>query len=139
MVSELSGKLERINTQLAAMLAGARCAVTGESDFGLEQVHALSAPIAEMAPVMARAAELRALDPEIAAGLDRYKFQRGELHIILARVRMMLLARRAQMEASRVHLQSVSHGPTPSAKPARNSKKASCRWLFLRATRIMWC
>lgn len=108
MATELSDKLARINTLLAELLPAARRALIGEGEFGVEQIRALSAPIAEMAPVMARAAELRIQHPEIAAQLDRYKSQLRDLQLTIEKVHVVLLARRATMQSGRVHLQSVS-------------------------------
>ena len=109
MAAELSDKLESINARLAELLAGARRSLTGEGTFGVEQVRALYAPIAEMAPVMARAAELRTLHPEIAGELDRYKSQLRELQTTIQKVRVMLLLRRSNMDAGRAHVEAVSH------------------------------
>ncbi len=109
MASELYGKIERINAQLAVMLASAKRALTGEKDFGVEQVRALSVPIAEMAPVMERSAELRRQEPELGGQLDLYKIQVRELQTALEQVGMMLHARRSQMDAGRKQLDAVTH------------------------------
>jgi hypothetical protein len=106
--SALYGKIGNINAQLAAMLADTKRALAGEREFGVEQVRSLSEPIAAMALVMERAAELRKLHPEIAGPLDLYKSQLSELQTTLEQVRMMLLARRSQMDAGRVQLEAVS-------------------------------
>jgi hypothetical protein len=106
--SALCDKIGDINAQLAAMLADTKRALAGEREFGAEQVRSLSEPIAAMALVMERAAELRKLHPEIAGPLDLYKSQLNELQTTLEQVRMMLLARRSQMDAGRVQLEAVS-------------------------------
>ncbi len=108
MASKLYGKFEQINGQLASMLAGAKGALNGESEFGVEQVRALSAPITEMAPVMERASELRKQHPELAEQLDLYKSQLLELQKTLEQLSMMLHARRSQMDAGRKQLNAVS-------------------------------
>jgi len=104
----LYGKVSETNTKLGAMLAETRRALTGEREFGVEQVQALSALTAPMAPVMHRAAELRKLHPEMAAPLDSYKSLVHELQTAVEQVRMMLLARRSQMDAGRVQLDAVT-------------------------------
>jgi hypothetical protein len=109
MSSPLPQKIEAINGRVRALLAETRRALAGEQEFGVEEVRALAEPIQEMAPLMAREAELRTLQPETAAALDLYKAQLRELRTALERVRMMLLARRAQMEAGRTQLEAVTH------------------------------
>jgi hypothetical protein len=108
MSSLLRQKIATVNAGIGVLLADTRRALTGEREFGVEQVRALSEPIREMAPAMQRATELRALQPEIAGELDLYKQQLGELHTALEQVRMMLQAKRTQMEAGRVQLEAVS-------------------------------
>jgi hypothetical protein len=109
MSSPLREKIECVNAQIASLLEDTRRALTGECDFGVEQVRAISKPIAEMAPVMAQAKELRTLQPELEGQLDLYKSQIGELQTTLDQVGVMLLARRAHMEASRSQLEAVTH------------------------------
>jgi hypothetical protein len=108
MPSDLRSKIEAVNARLATLLAETKGALSGEREFGVAQVRALSEPIQEMAPVMRRAAELRAAEPEICGALDLYKAQLGELQTALERVRVMLLTRRGQMEAGRTQLDAVS-------------------------------
>jgi hypothetical protein len=108
MAAELRQKIAGVNTQLATLLEYARRALRGETQFSVEQVRALSAPISEMAPIMARAKEFRTLHPELENELNEYKSHLGELHITLQQVTMMLLARRSQMESGRVQLDAVS-------------------------------
>jgi hypothetical protein len=108
MPPSLREKISGINARIGALLDEARQSLHGQKSFGVEQVRALSAPISEMAPIMARAKELRTLDPVAACEIDRYKSQLGELHVTLQHVHMMLLARRAQMESGRAQLEAVS-------------------------------
>lgn len=98
MSSPLPQKIEAINGRIRTLLAETQRALAGEHEFGVEQVRALAEPIQEMAPLMAREADLRTVQPETAAALDLYKAQLRELQTALERVRMMLLARRAQIE-----------------------------------------
>jgi hypothetical protein len=101
------GKVENINTQLAAMLADAKRALAGEREFGVAQVRSLSAPIATMAPIMERSDELRKLHPEITGPLDLYKSQLRDLQITLEQVNMMLLVRRSQLDIGRAQMKAV--------------------------------
>ena len=108
MPTPLGQKIDAANNRIGALLADTRRALTGEREFGVEQIRALSTPIQEMAPVMARAAELRALEPEVATQLDQYKSQLRELQTALDQVQVMLLTRRAQMQMRRGQLDAVA-------------------------------
>jgi len=108
MDSELFRKIENVNECMAAHLAAAKLALSGEGEFGVVQVRALSQLLSEMQPIMAGAGKLRALHPEIAAPLERYKAHLKELDIALQMIHVMLNARRAQMEAGRVQLDAVA-------------------------------
>jgi hypothetical protein len=107
--SNLLAKIEAVNAQIAPLLANARLALSGERLFGVAEVRALSAPVTEMAPIMARAAELRGQHPELIYPLEQYKSQLRELRAALEQIRVMLLARRGQMDAGRVQLDAVTH------------------------------
>lgn len=109
MSSELRGKIETINARFATLLAETRLALSGERVFSATEVRALSEPLAEMAPILERAAELRALHPELAPQLDFYKAQLRELQTVLEQIRVMLLAQRAQMDDGRLQLDAVTH------------------------------
>lgn len=108
MPGELREKIADVNSRIFALLIETRQALKGEKVFGVEQVRELSKPITEMTPVMARAEELRALQPEIAEELDLYKIHLIDLQTALEQVRMMLIAYRSQMESHRAHLDAVS-------------------------------
>jgi hypothetical protein len=107
--SEILQTIETVNAQLAALLADTNRSLSGECEFGVEQVRALSQPLAIMAPILAREHELRSLQPELDAPLDLYKSLLRQLQTALDRVRVMLLARRSQMDSGRVQLDAVSH------------------------------
>jgi len=109
MTTPLLEKVTRLNSRIAGLLHHARQALRGESIFGVAQVRALSADVAEMAPLWAQAAELRQLMPELKGELDLYKSQLHELNITLRNVRLMLLTQRSQMNASRAQLAAVGH------------------------------
>jgi phage shock protein A len=104
----LKEKIAAVNARIAFYLEESRKALRGERNFGPEQVRAISEPVAEMAPLMARAKELTAQQPEIQGEIDLYKQQLSELHTALEQVRMMLTARRGQMDQTRKQLDAVS-------------------------------
>jgi hypothetical protein len=108
MPSPLKQKIEVANARIGTLLAETRLALTGEREFGVEQLRALSEPVQEMAPVVAQAAELRAREPEISSELDSYKSHLGELQMTLEQVRMMLLARRTQIATGQDQIEAVS-------------------------------
>jgi len=100
--------VKRANERLAIFLEGARRGLRGEGDFDVQDVRRLRKAIGEMALVVAQWAELRRLQPEIAGELDHYRRQLSELQIALVRIKVMLHARRASMEAGQVHNAAVS-------------------------------
>ena len=100
--------LLRVNASLAGYLGDARRALRGECDFSVEEVRKIRGPVDEMAPVMARSAEVLRLQPELAGQMDLYKSQLGDLQTTLGQIRMMLLARQASLEAGRAQLSAVS-------------------------------
>ena len=112
MPSQERQTVQRANARIAVLLASTRRALTGERGFGVAQVEDLSEPIQEMAPLMARAGEVRATDPWVARDLDLYKSQLSELQTALEQVRVMLLAQRAQMDAGRAQLDAMSRWAT---------------------------
>lgn len=105
----LREKIAGINGRLAALLCETKQALRGERDFGPEQIRALRDPVTEMDPIMSGSKELRVLQPELEGELDLYKSQIGDLQDTLEKVRVMLLARQAQMLTSRSQLNAVNH------------------------------
>ena len=104
----LKDRIVGANARLCVLLAETKKALRGERDFGPSEMQSLREPLAEMDPVMARAKELRLLQPELAEGLDLYRAQLGELHGVLEKVRMMLLARRASLWANHAQISAVN-------------------------------
>ncbi len=109
MSAPLLEKVTHINSRIGGLLKVASRSLRGESIFGVAQVRALSADVAEMAPVWAQASELRRARPELRSELDLYKSQLIELRVTLRSVRLMLLTQRSQMEVSRAQLAAVRH------------------------------
>jgi uncharacterized coiled-coil DUF342 family protein len=108
MTESLQEKIATTNQMLASLLNNTRKALRGEGEFGLEQVRALSAPIAEMNTIVRSEKELCAAQPEIANEIATYKTHLHELQAALEQIRIMLLARRNQMEAGHVQLHAVT-------------------------------
>jgi len=108
MIEGFREKIAAVNARIGTLLLDSQRALRGERTFGPEEVRAIAVPVAEMAPVMAREKELTAHDPELAAELATYRQQLAELHTALENVRMMMLARRGQMDEASKHLEAVS-------------------------------
>ena len=96
-----------INAQLAALLPATQSALIGESLFTVNELRALSAPISEMAPILA-AANLAPQDPQVTAQLQTYKAHLRNLQPTLERLRQMLLALRSQLASNQAHLKAAS-------------------------------
>ena len=108
MGTSVGRKIDIICARVQALHAESRLALSGEREFGVEQVRALSGSILEMAPLVARAAELRLVEPEITAQLDRYKSELRQLQTTLDQIRLMLLTKCAQMQKRGGQLEAVS-------------------------------
>jgi uncharacterized coiled-coil DUF342 family protein len=109
MSTPLRQKIQAVQARVEEQHADARRALHGEREFGVEQIRALSESLKEMAPVMERAAELRALEPEIAGQLEAYKAQLRQLQTTLDQLHLMLLTKRAQMLRRGGQLEAVAN------------------------------
>ena len=108
MAGAIREKIAAVNAQVGFLLEETRRALRGERDFGPDQVHAIAQPVSEMAPILASAKELTEQEPGVEQEIAEYKQQLRELHLALDQVRMMLTARRGEMDRSRQHLDAVS-------------------------------
>jgi hypothetical protein len=108
MNSPLKDKIVQINAELGELIEASRLSLKGQRDFNVEMVRALAQPVTEMGSIISRAKESRQSQPEIEGQLDLYFNQIGELRDVLESVRVMLLARRASLEAGRGQLEAVS-------------------------------
>jgi hypothetical protein len=111
-MESIQSKIGRVNHTLRPLIADSRLALKGERGFGVEMVRALAAVIGEMDPIMSNARELRTNHPEIARDLDAYVEQATDLKTLLEQLRVMLLARRAEVEDERAHMQAVARWAT---------------------------
>jgi len=105
----LKEQIARINVQMASLLEEARKALRGERDFGVEDIHKIRQPLNAMDPIMRRFEELRKTAPEVSTELDLYKSHLAELLTIIDRLRVMLLARQANLLAGRAQLDAATH------------------------------
>ena len=108
MIESIQSKIGRVNETLRPLIADSRLALKGERGFGVEMVRALAAVISEMDPIMSNAREFRSNHPEIARDLDVYVEQATDLKTLLEQLRVMLLARRTELDNSRAHMQAVT-------------------------------
>ena len=100
--------VEKSNIRVGELLAGAQGTLRGECTFGANEVRALTAVLAEMAPVIARSEELRRTQPEMAEALDLYRSQLVNLQKTVERLRITLLVHRSTLEGHRTHLSATS-------------------------------
>ncbi len=95
------------NEQLGRSLARIEDALAGRAAFAVEDVRAIAQPVRAMAPVSARAEQLRAAVPGLPHELEIYARNLRDMDRAFDRVRCLLLSRCAQIEARRAHLDSV--------------------------------
>jgi hypothetical protein len=86
-----------------------REALAGRQNFQPEDVRELSEPVGEMEPILAEAKRLRTLQPDLDGELETYTGNLGEAQKALEQLRFMLLARRANLDAMRSHMETVSY------------------------------
>ena len=102
----------RVSARLEGLLAETRRALAGVSEFDVNHVRALSACVREMAPLIMQSEELRDAEPEFCSALAQYKKQLTELSTALDQARVMLLAKRTQLDAGHTQLNAVSRWAT---------------------------
>lgn len=91
------------------MISRMREALAGRQNFQPEDVRELSEPVAEMEPILAEAKRLRTLQPDLDGELEAYTGNLGEAQKALEQLRFMLLARRANLDAMRSHIETVGY------------------------------
>ncbi len=107
-MSEPNKQIAASNAQVTALVSLARRALQGQAEFGPEQLHILKSALDRMDPLMLQSAQLRREQPELRPELDAYKALLAELEPLLERIRVMLLARRAQTVLDRGQLEAVA-------------------------------
>jgi hypothetical protein len=108
MKSSIQEQIQEANTLLGALLFHAREALCGREDFTFESIQAISLPLKQMAPLVARAAEMRAEGSELTKDLEEYAETLSVLQATLEQVQFMLLARQTSLEASRSHAETMN-------------------------------
>ena len=95
------------NHRLRALLNGAEDAIAGRGNFTVEDLRSAQEPVNKMAALIDEAKRLRNSDPEISNELQDYAKNLGATQVALDRVRVVLLARCASIEAQRAHIEAV--------------------------------
>ena|ERR1700761_2759633 len=95
------------NSALEILIAGTRRALSGECDFGVAEIQALSARLQVMAPIVNRSAEFRIADPETVQPLDTYIDLLRQLQTALEQIHVMLLTRQTQMQQRKIQLHCI--------------------------------
>ena len=95
------------NLKLSTMLLRVRDALAGRHNIGVEDIHAIAEPVSQMAPLVAQAKKMRTVQPELDSELEVYAENLGEMEKVLEQMRFMLIARRANLEAMRGHVETV--------------------------------
>lgn len=108
MTQSLREQIERINVRLAELLQATKSSLRGQRSFGVEEVREIQGPVNEMATLLEEANTVRCTAPEIDEQVTQYKTQLRDLQQTLDQVNVMLLARRASLEASRAQLAAAN-------------------------------
>jgi len=104
----LRAQVRSANDRLAVSIAQIQAALSGQGQFQERDVRELSAPVAEMAPLLERANILRNFDPELGSLLDTYIARLAEIQLGLDKLRVMLLTTHSSLESSQTQLHAVS-------------------------------
>jgi hypothetical protein len=96
------------NLKLRGFLHRAEEALSGRKTFGVDDLRVAQDPVSEVGRVMDDATRLRAKSPELNNELAAYSQNLEAAQVALDRVRVVLLARCASIEAQRAHLSTVS-------------------------------
>jgi hypothetical protein len=107
MDQSILGGIRGVNAKLRTLLQATRDALGGRQNFSVEDVRAIAAPVAQMQPIVEEATRRITIQPEVGDELQAYAGNLAELQVVLQQMRIMLLTRRANLEALRGHLQTV--------------------------------
>jgi len=107
MEDSILDRVRGANMRLRELLGSTLDALAGRRNFTVEDVRAIAEPVAQMEPIVAEAKRLRTLRPELDGELKTYAGNLDELQVALQHTRVMLIARLANMEALRGHLETV--------------------------------
>ena len=99
--------VQAANSRLRALLNIAEDAIAGRRNFTVEDLRSAQEPVSKMKPLIAEAKRIRNSDPNVSNELRDYAMNLEAAQVALDRVRVVLLARCASVEAQRAHLESV--------------------------------
>jgi hypothetical protein len=108
MTAAILQTVKSANLKLRGFLHRAEESLSGRKTFGVDDLRAAQEPVSEMGKVMDDATRLRATSPDLNSELAAYSRNLEEAQVALDRVRVVLLARCASIEAQRAHLSTVS-------------------------------
>jgi hypothetical protein len=103
----LLSRVRQANAQLQQQLHGIAEMLAGRARFAVAEVRAIAEPLEHMAPLLAEGQRMRSGWPELDAELNSYAQNLRALQTGLDRVRLVMLARCAGIEAQRGHLEAV--------------------------------
>lgn len=95
------------SNRLRTLLRSAEDAIAGRQNFTVEDLRSAQEPVRKMTSLIDEAKRIRNGDPEVSNVLQDYAMNLKAAQIALDRVRVVLLARCASIEAQRAHLESV--------------------------------
>ena len=107
MDDSILNRVHSANDQLRSVVDLIGGALAGRCQFGVEDLRAISAPLFDMSPLVADAKRLRKMQPELDGAFDAYAEILSAVHTSLDQIRFVLLARRAQVDLMRGHLETV--------------------------------
>ena len=107
MADSLVDQVRRANARLRALVSRTRNALAGRGSFTVTDIRAISEPVTAVKPIVGDAEKLRTIHPELTVELQTYKGNLEEIQTALEQMRVMLIARRAHIEAARGHLATL--------------------------------
>lgn len=107
MLQTIRDQVRSANEGLTASLLHIQATLSGQAQFQDRDVQALSAPIAEMGPLLEHAQALGRFDPELGSLLDSYFDRLAQIQRALDKLRIMLLATRSSLHSSQAQLEAV--------------------------------
>jgi hypothetical protein len=100
-------KVRGSNAKLEFLLGRTRDALAGRTNFGVEDLRAISEPLRAMEPIVRESARLRGRQPELDGELKSYTSNLQQLQVLLERVHLMLIANLANVQEKRKHLATL--------------------------------
>ncbi|MGH9561581.1 MAG: hypothetical protein ACRD3S_09005 [Terracidiphilus sp.] len=101
-------RVREANAKLQTLLSRANDATAGRANLTAEDLREAHGPISQLGPSIGEVVTLRQSMPELDDELNSYSQNLEAAQVALDRVRCVLLARCASMEAQRAHLETVA-------------------------------